>query len=257
MKLALPELNNSKYKSRSQYIRIITETWLKNEMYCPVCGNVSLSKLKNNAKMADFLCKNCGEIYELKSKKTPPALKIIDGSYYAALERITSNTNPNLLVLTYDSKYIIDNLTVIPKYFLTPDILLKRKPLSANARRAGYVGCFIQYGMIVNYGKISIVKSYIEEDKNVVLDNYKSVSRLEIESINLRGWIMDILKCVDKINQNIFSLNDLYTFEHELEQKHPDNRNIRAKIRQQIQFLRNKGFIEFLGNGIYRKILRG
>ena len=67
---------------------------------------------------------------------------------------------------------------------------------------------------------------------------------------------MDILKCVDKITHEIFSLNDLYAFENELELKHPENKNIKAKIRQQVQFLRNKGFIEFLGNGIYKKILR-
>jgi type II restriction enzyme len=33
---------------------------------------------------------------------------------------------------------------------------------------------------------------------------------------------------------------------------HPQNRNIEAKIRQQLQMLRDHGLIEFLGNGRYR-----
>ena len=35
--------------------------------------------------------------------------------------------------------------------------------------------------------------------------------------------------------------------------KHITNNNIEAKIRQQLQILRNKGIIEFLGRGHYRK----
>ncbi|HIT35518.1 MAG TPA: restriction endonuclease, partial [Candidatus Faecousia intestinavium] len=45
-----------------------------------------------------------------------------------------------------------------------------------------------------------------------------------------------------------------YAFEEELILKHPDNHNIRAKIRQQLQQLRNRGIILFLGNGQYQKI---
>jgi len=39
-----------------------------------------------------------------------------------------------------------------------------------------------------------------------------------------------------------------------LKLKHIENKNIEAKIRQQLQFLRDKGFIEFLGRGKYRKV---
>ncbi|MBQ1398560.1 MAG: restriction endonuclease, partial [Clostridia bacterium] len=38
-------------------------------------------------------------------------------------------------------------------------------------------------------------------------------------------------------------------------QKHIHNNNIEAKIRQQLQILRDKGFIEFLERGHYRKII--
>ena len=87
--------------------------------------------------------------------------------------------------------------------------------------------------------------------------NYAEAVKLKVGDINLRGWLMDILKCTDKIAHDIFSLDDICVFTEELSRKHPDNHNIRAKIRQQLQYLRDKGFIEFLGGGRYRKIRRG
>ena len=65
---------------------------------------------------------------------------------------------------------------------------------------------------------------------------------------------MDVLNCINTIENNFFTINEIYNFEKELQEKHPNNNNIRPKIRQQLQFLRDRGFIEFLGNGKYRKI---
>ena len=46
----------------------------------------------------------------------------------------------------------------------------------------------------------------------------------------------------------------MYTFVEELKIKHPMNNNKEAKIRQQLQFLRDKGFIDFSSRGNYKKI---
>ena len=255
MNLNLHEAVIRKYDSVSQRIRVLTETWLKNEMYCPSCGCEKLEKMPNNSKMADFFCENCGEIYELKSKKIPLGRQILDGAYYAALERVNSNTNSNLFVLGYDKKFMIESLTLVPKYFLTPNILKKRNPLSENAERPGYIGAYILYGEISDYGKISIVKSYVEQNRKAVLENYSKISRLKIESLNKRGWLMDVLNCINKISTECFTLEDIYRFIPELEKKHPDNKHIEEKIRQQLQFLRDKNFLEFLSKrGTYRKI---
>ena len=43
-------------------------------------------------------------------------------------------------------------------------------------------------------------------------------------------------------------------FENNLQLMHPNNHNIQAKIRQQLQRLRDANFIEFLGDGNYRKL---
>ena len=256
MNLTLPELTSSRYRSPSQIIRVISELWMTNEMYCPSCGNASLFHLPNNSKVADFKCESCGEIYELKSKRGSVGKTLLDGAYYAALSRITSSTNPNLFVMRYHEN-IVEDLTVVPKYFFTPDILKIRPPLAQTARRAGYVGSWIKYSEIPIVGKIPVIESHRERDKELVLRNYAEAVKLKVGDINLRGWLMDILKCTDKIAHDIFSLDDICVFTEELSRKHPDNHNIRAKIRQQLQYLRDKGFIEFLGGGRYRKIRRG
>ena len=85
MNLAFPEICGLQYKSPSQRIRVLSELWMKNEMYCPSCGRDTLQKLPNNSKLADFFCDNCGEIYELKSKGSPIGRSILDGAYYTAI----------------------------------------------------------------------------------------------------------------------------------------------------------------------------
>ncbi len=60
------------------------------------------------------------------------------------------------------------------------------------------------------------------------------------------------MNCVDRLNKKEFFLSDMYNFEEELKIKYPDNKHIKDKIRQQLQFLRDKGYLEFLGRGRYR-----
>ena len=254
MRLIFPDIQITRYKSIPQRVRVLSEQWMQNEMYCPSCGNDNLSKFPNNTKLADFFCESCGEVYELKSKRTPIGRSILDGAYDTAIARITGNNNPNLFVLGYHEN-VIENLTLIPKYFFTPAVLRIRRALSLNARRAGYVGSVILFDKIPVQGKIQVIKSQEEVKKNTVMKNYAFSKMFCIRNINMRGWLMDILRCIDKITSDIFSLRDVYDFADELAYKHPDNFNIEAKIRQQLQFLRNKGFIKFLGGGKYQKLI--
>ena len=77
---------------------------------------------------------------------------------------------------------------------------------------------------------------------------------LEVGDLKSRGWLMDILNCVNNIPTENFSLAMMYAFTDYLSSKHPQNNNVQAKIRQQLQLLRDLGFIEFLGKGQYRKL---
>jgi type II restriction enzyme len=65
----------------------------------------------------------------------------------------------------------------------------------------------------------------------------------------------DVLACVREIRNPEFALNDVYAFAGRLGALHKDNRNVRPKIRQQLQVLRDRGVLEFLGRGRYRVLL--
>lgn len=67
-------------------------------------------------------------------------------------------------------------------------------------------------------------------------------------------WRDDILECIDRIPSRKFTLDDLYAFEPELQKKYPLNHHITDKIRQQLQLLRDEGYIAFLEPGIYQKL---
>ena len=68
---------------------------------------------------------------------------------------------------------------------------------------------------------------------------------------------MIVLACVNKIPDERFTLSEMYGFEAELQVRHPGNNNVRAKIRQQLQLLRDRGLLEFEGRGVYVKKVRG
>jgi type II restriction enzyme len=77
----------------------------------------------------------------------------------------------------------------------------------------------------------------------------------DIKKDNLKGWILDIMNCVESLEKEKFNLSEIYAFEKDLEILHPENKNIKAKIRQQLQFLRDKNYLEFLEKRGNYKIL--
>lgn len=242
------------YKSQSQKIRIMSESWICSNMFCPCCGNSYISQLQNNLPVADMQCLKCGEIFELKSKQGKIGKKINDGAYTTMIERITSITNPDLFVMQYSSNYYVTDLILIPKFFFTPQIIERRKPLSSTAKRAGWTGCNILYSDIPNQGKISIITNGIIKSLNEVVNQYSHIKKLNTQNIDSRGWLMDVMNCINEITNNEFSLKEIYEYTEILKRKHIYNNNIEAKIRQQLQILRDKGFIEFIERGHYRKL---
>jgi type II restriction enzyme len=242
-----------RYHSTSQKIRVLSEAWVDTEAFCPNCG-LNLNQFQSGKPVADFYCSKCHEEYELKSKKGSIGMKIVDGAYRTMLERLKSDNNPNFFLLSYDlQSFEIQNFFVVPKHFFVPEIIEQRKPLSETARRAGWVGCNILLKDIPLTGKIFYIKNRTIKSKEQILENWRKTLFLrEKKETAAKGWILDIMNCIDKIGKREFYLNDVYAFEKLLEQKHPNNRHIKDKIRQQLQFLRDKGYLDFVARGKYR-----
>lgn len=242
------------YQSASQQSRVITETWVESNVYCINCGHDSLNKFENNRPVADFYCGYCEQEFELKSKRGKLGKQVIDGEYYAKIERLNSSTNPNLLLLGYDDKsFVASELLIIPRFFFTEDIIEKRKALSSTARRAGWVGSNIHLESVPESGRIFFVKDGKEVPRESVLAQWNRTRFLdEKKDLGQRGWLIDTMRCVERLHKETFLLSDMYSFESELAAKHPENRHVRDKIRQQLQVLRDKGYLEFLSRGEYR-----
>lgn len=215
-----------------------------------------LSHCKPNKPVADFYCMSCRNDFELKSKnKASGELgKIInDGQYDKMIERITSNKNPNFFFMHYsDSK--VRNLILIPNHYFVPEIIVKRKPLAETARRAGWTGCNINIADIPQSGKIFIIHNGEVMDKSSVKQQYERTLFLKQGDLKSRGWILDVLSCIEKIPTADFTLEQVYAFTKELEAKHPENNFVQAKIRQQLQYLRDQGYIDFTSRGHYHKM---
>lgn len=80
MNLNLHSSLGDNYSNNSQKIRVLTEKWALENIFCPSCGGV-ISDYENNKPVADFYCGSCAEDYELKSKKDKIGKKIVDGAY--------------------------------------------------------------------------------------------------------------------------------------------------------------------------------
>lgn len=242
------------YKNSSQRVRVLTEGWVKKEVYCPNCGNVSLEQYSNNKPVADFFCNNCNEDFELKSKRDALGLKIVDGAYQSMISRLADVRNPNFFLLNYDlCSYQVLNFFVIPKHFFVPEIIEKRRPLSENARRAGWIGCNILLNRIPAVGRIFLIKNRQVEPKEKVRSVWqKTLFLREEKKVESKGWLLDVMRCVELIQKKEFSLADVYQYEAMFSKQHPGNRHIKDKIRQQLQVLRDKGYLQFIERGCYR-----
>jgi len=255
MNLKLDVSHSVGYTSNSQIARVLTESWVKRNMYCPSCGNDELNRFNNNNPVADFLCMSCRSEFELKSQKKSFSIKIVDGAYRTMIERINAYNNPHFFFLNYSPKDLqVSNFIVIPKHYFVNDIIERRKPLNLTARRAGWIGCNILLEQIPSTGKIYLVRNGELQNKKVVLEIWAKTAFLEKQKKETRNWLIEIMKLIEKIPTANFNLSEIYRFEKYLKEKFPNNNFIKDKIRQQLQVLRDKGILEFKGKGQYKKI---
>ena len=81
---------------------------------------------------------------------------------------------------------------------------------------------------------------------------YGSTAFLAGQSVRRRGWLVSIMACIEELPDRRFSLADLYRFVPRLRAQFPRNQHIEEKIRQQLQVLRDSGYLIFERRGIYR-----
>ena len=241
------------YTSGSQKAGNVTEAWGADNFYCLNCPSPKLDWLKPNTKVNDYQCPNCGFWYQLKSQKTRIGNSITDGAYGPMASAATTGCLPNFFFMHYELEtWSVKNLLLVPHFAFPPSAIIKRKPLSPTARRAGWVGCNFDLNRIPIEARIAVVRESKAAPEIEVREKYRRVKPFENIAVSQRGWMLDVLNIVHRLGKTEFTNQDVYVFERELEQLHPDNSHIRDKIRQQLQNLARAGLLIHAGRNDYR-----
>jgi len=240
------------YKSSSQLTRVMTENWVSHNMYCLACDSDTLHTVRRGEPVIDFSCPDCHERYQVKAKRKPFGGVVVNSAYRQKMDAIQAGLTPDYLFLQYNLELMrVVNLFAVPGHFISESVVRERKPLSLSARRSGWIGSTILLGSLPVEARIQIISDGHVAPMELVRSNWQRFSFMRSQLPESRGWLSDVLSCVHSIDKKTFTLADVYQHERELARLHPGNVNIRPKIRQQLQVLRDKGIIVFQGRGVY------
>ncbi len=169
---------------------------------------------------------------------------------------IVKNNSQLFLFLTTSKEYPVQKFfDFFPSHFFSTRFLLLRvNPFSSECptKQVGLVA-ILTYAKYPNRGKVFLVKDQQVIPRENVTQHFQKTLFLRKQSMASRGWTLDIWQCIDRLDDS-FSLNQVYAFADELQLKHPENNHVKDKVRQQLQVLRDKGIIEFVSRGHYRKL---
>ncbi len=168
------------------------------------------------------------------------------------VEAIRNDATPNFYFMQYDlGTWRVKNLLLVPSFAFPPSAIIKRKPLAVTARRAGWVGCNIALNRVPAEARIGVVMESRITTERDVRAQFRRVKPLAEIGVKERGWTLDVLNAVRRLGKTQFATSDAYAFARELEELHPDNRHVEDKIRQQLQVLRDTGFLAHVERGVW------
>lgn len=91
------------------------EYWIANTFNCPSCNLHMLYVINNNTPSTDIICRNCSNIFEVKSKCLsikilPDDILLNNGKYDDFIRKI--NKNLSMFVVIYGADRITKNITI-------------------------------------------------------------------------------------------------------------------------------------------------
>jgi type II restriction enzyme len=272
------------YHSSAQRARVVTEAWGEKNLFCPNCSSPKLTWLEPGHPASDYSCPACGFWYQLKSQKSRIGDSITDGAYAAMMNAIRHDELPSFYFMQYaivspsppsptgerargevvriksprpDPRpaqsrgegmlWLVRNLLLVPHFAFPPSAIIKRKPLSPTARRAGWIGCNFALNRIPADARIPVVTESRISPAAEVRAQFKKVKPFKEIPVERRGWMLDVLNIVRQLGKSEFTNQDVYAFESRFKELHPNNNFIRDKIRQQLQDLARAGFLIHAG----------
>jgi type II restriction enzyme len=241
------------YKNPSQIARRTTEPWARDNLYCPACGS-RLSQCPPNTKSKDFDCLHCGEAFQLKSSRRNFTGKLTGADYDTEVASVLSGNHPSLILVRYTMATMrVSDVQFIHRSCITRSCITPRKPLKAGAQRAGWQGFMLDLGRIPSAARVDLLRAGQTTPRGDVIQKWNAIQGMLGVRPQHRGWTADVLKVVEKLGST-FRLEEVYAFDKDLARLHPENRNLRPKIRQQLQKLRNMRLLRFQGTGLYARL---
>lgn len=109
-------------------------------------------------------------------------------------------------------------------------------------------------GDLPEAGRIWLIRDREPTSRAAVLEEWRRTLFLRDTASEARRWLVEVMKAAEDAagEGGAFTLAEVYAFEARLAAMYPGNNNVRPKIRQQLQVLRDAGWLEFLGGGRYR-----
>jgi len=224
--------------------------------YCLACESDSLLPTLANTRTKDFVCPQCAHGYELKSTRGKFGSRIPDGAFLAMTATIREGRTPSFMLMEYSLAWEVQTLTVVHHSLITQECIEERRALALTARRAGWIGCNIILPKIAIEGRIPLVTAGNVHAHGTARTAFKRLQFLSKMPAERRGWAASLLNLLRQLPSEHFSLNDAYYFEGHLAKLYPANNNVRPKIRQQLQVLRDAGIIQFEARGLYKFVQR-
>jgi hypothetical protein len=200
-------------------------------------------------------------------QRSPIRSSITDGAYAAMMNAIRHDETPNFYFMQYElATWSVTNLLLVPHFAFPPSAIIKRKPLSSTARRAGWVGCNFALNRIPVEARIAIVTTILsppqssagvspapgsnssEGRRNAcatlsrgervviatpaeVRAQFRRVKPLSEISVKQRGWTLDVLNAIRRLGKT--DLSRLGNGERNLaESKGPRGPSERARASQ-------------------------
>ena len=240
------------YSSNSQRARVVSEAWVLRNGYCLSCESDRLLPTLANTRTKDFVCPQCAHGYKLKSTRGKFGSRIPDGAFSAMSATIREGRTPSFLLMEYSPNWVVQALTVVHHSLITQDCIEERRALGPKARRAGWIGCNIILPRIALEGRIPLVTAGNVLARVPPRTAFTRLQFLSSMPAERRGWAASLINLLRQLPGERFSLNDAYSFEEYLAKLYPANNNVRPKIRQQLQVLRDAGIVQFEARGQYK-----
>lgn len=104
------------------------------------------------------------------------------------MNAIRQDETPNFYFMQYElATWRVKNLLLVPSFAFPPSAIIKRKPLSATARRHGWVGCNFDLSRIPADARIPVVTDSSILQEAEVRARFRRIKPLKDIHVTQRG----------------------------------------------------------------------